>query len=103
DPIIRVKYLKELKDDPERGEVVSEISLMIRLFIMFLEIAPVVGKMFFSPPSAYAFKIRANVGKEQIEALVQLDAKVDIYQRQHDANLGSLDELIEKRRSRIEA
>ena len=51
DPIIRVRYLKELKDDRERGDVVSEISLMIKLFMMFLEIAPVVGKMFFSPPS----------------------------------------------------
>jgi hypothetical protein len=97
DPIIRVRYLKELKNEPERGDVVSQMSLMIRLFIMFLEIAPVVAKMFFAPPSAYAWKIQAEVGKQQLEALVQLDRQIDEYQLQHVANAKNLDELIQER------
>jgi len=97
DPIIRVRYLKELKNEPERGDVVSQMSLMIRLFIMFLEIAPVVAKLFLAPPSAYAWKIQAEVGKQQLEALVQLDRQIDEYQLQHVANAKNLDELIQER------
>jgi hypothetical protein len=98
DPIIRVGYLKQLKKDPERGDVVSEISWMIKLFIMFLEIAPVVGKMFFAPPSAYAWKIQTEVGKQQLAVLSNLDSDI----QQHITDTEILDKLVEERRERME-
>jgi Domain of unknown function (DUF4407) len=73
DPLLRVQVLQQLKNDPERGAVVAQLSLMIRLFIIFLEMAPVVGKMFFSPPSAYAWIIRSQVGREQVTAMKQMN------------------------------
>ena len=102
DPIIRVRFLKDLKTDPDRGDVVSQISLMIKLFIMFLEIAPVVGKMFFSPPSAYAWKIQKEVGEHQLAAMAELDSRIDEYQQQHIANVETLDKLIQERQERQE-
>jgi hypothetical protein len=43
-------------------------SWMTKFVVIFLEIVPVVAKMFFSPPSVYAARIRAEIerGRERV-------------------------------------
>jgi hypothetical protein len=41
---------------------------MTKLLVIFLEVVPVVAKMFFSPPSVYAARIQAQVEREGARA-----------------------------------
>jgi hypothetical protein len=58
-----------LKNDPKEGSTVTLFSWMIKCFIIFLEIVPVVAKIFLSPPSVYAARIRAEVERENLRSL----------------------------------
>ena len=42
---------QELKNDPKDGATITLFSWMTKFLVIFLEIVPVVAKMFFSPPS----------------------------------------------------
>ncbi|KIZ41479.1 MULTISPECIES: DUF4407 domain-containing protein [Rhodopseudomonas] len=70
DPLTRMAAYQELKNDPKDGATMALFSWMTRFFIIFLEIVPVVAKIFFSPPSVYAAKIQAQVerARQRIEA-----------------------------------
>lgn len=57
DPLSRMTAYQELKNDPKDGATVVLFSWMTRFLVIFLEIVPVVAKMFFSPPSVYAVRI----------------------------------------------
>ncbi|ABD88493.1 DUF4407 domain-containing protein [Rhodopseudomonas palustris] len=61
DPLTRMAAYQELKNDPKDGGTMALFSWMTRFFIIFLEIVPVVAKIFFSPPSVYAAKIQDEV------------------------------------------
>jgi hypothetical protein len=63
DPLTRIAAYQDLKADPKDGRIMSLFSWMTRLFIIFLEIVPVVAKIFFSPPSVYALKIKAEIDR----------------------------------------
>jgi len=63
DPLTRMAAFEQLKQDPQQGATITMVSWMTRLFIIFLEVVPVVAKIFFSPPSVYAFKIQAHVAR----------------------------------------
>jgi hypothetical protein len=65
DPLTRMAAYQELKNDPKDGATIALFSWMTRFFIIFLEIVPVVAKIFFSPPSVYAAKIQAEVERER--------------------------------------
>jgi len=65
DPLTRMAAYQELKNDPKDGGTIALFSWMTRFFIIFLEIVPVVAKIFFSPPSVYAAKIQAEVDRER--------------------------------------
>ncbi|NEW90767.1 DUF4407 domain-containing protein [Rhodopseudomonas sp. BR0M22] len=69
DPLTRIAAYQELKNDPRDGATMTLFSWMTRCFIIFLEIVPVVAKIFFSPPSVYAAKIQAQVerARQRIE------------------------------------
>jgi len=69
DPLTRIAAYQELKNDPRDGATMTLFSWMTRFFIIFLEIVPVVAKIFFSPPSVYAAKIQAQVerARQRIE------------------------------------
>lgn len=69
DPLTRIAAYQELKNDPKDGGTMTLFSWMTRFFIIFLEIVPVVAKIFFSPPSVYAAKIQAEVerARQRIE------------------------------------
>ncbi|RJF68329.1 DUF4407 domain-containing protein [Rhodopseudomonas palustris] len=75
DPLTRIAAYQELKNDPRDGATMTLFSWMTRLFIIFLEIVPVVAKIFFSPPSVYAAKIQAQVerARQRIENNEDLD------------------------------
>jgi hypothetical protein len=70
DPLTRMAAYQELKNDPKDGGTIALFSWMTRFFIIFLEIVPVVAKIFFSPPSVYAAKIQAEVerARQRVEA-----------------------------------
>jgi hypothetical protein len=69
DPIIRLGILDELRHDPVRGQAFTQMSYLIRAFIAFLELAPVLAKIFFAPPTVYSARIRAAVVQGQSGAL----------------------------------
>ncbi|QLH71310.1 DUF4407 domain-containing protein [Rhodopseudomonas palustris] len=75
DPLTRIAAYQELKNDPRDGATMTLFSWMTRCFIIFLEIVPVVAKIFFSPPSVYAAKIQAQVerARQRIENNEDLD------------------------------
>ena len=73
DPMIRIRVLDELRDDPSRGPAITNMSYLIRAFIAFLELAPVLAKIFFAPPTVYSAKIRTAVALGQNRALRERD------------------------------
>lgn len=73
DPMIRIRVLDELRDDPVRGPAITSMSYLIRAFIAFLELAPVLAKIFFAPPTVYSAKIRTAVAVGQHRAVRERD------------------------------
>jgi hypothetical protein len=69
DPLSRTTAYQELKSDPKDGATITLFSSMTKFLVIFLEIVPVVAKMFFSPPSVYAARIQATVFRGREEAL----------------------------------
>jgi hypothetical protein len=70
DPLTRIAAYQSLKNDPKDGTIMTLFSWMTRFFIIFLEVVPVIAKIFFSPPSVYAAKIQAEVerARRRVEA-----------------------------------
>ena len=68
DPLARMTAYQELKNDPKDGATIIWFSWMTKLLIIFLEVVPVVAKMFFSPPSVYAARIQAEVARQGARA-----------------------------------
>ena len=77
DPLSRMTAYQELKNDPKDGETITLFSWMTKFLIIFLEIVPVVAKLFFSPPSVYAARIQAEVERERRRIQRELDQAVD--------------------------
>lgn len=73
DPMIRIRVLDELRADPVRGPAITSMSYLIRAFIAFLELAPVLAKIFFAPPTVYSAKIRTAVALGQNRAQRERD------------------------------
>lgn len=65
DPLARMTAYQELKRDPNDGQTITLLSWMTKFLVIFLEIVPIVAKLFFSPPSVYAAKIQAEVERER--------------------------------------
>ncbi|PZA12794.1 DUF4407 domain-containing protein [Rhodopseudomonas palustris] len=68
DPLVRLTAYQALKSDPQEGQAITLFSWMIRLFVVFLEIVPVVTKIFFSPPSMYAINVQSQIRSARIAA-----------------------------------
>ena len=58
DPLSRMTAYQELKKRSQGWRDDLLFSWMTRFLVIFLEIVPVVAKMFFSPPSVYAARFR---------------------------------------------
>ena len=65
DPLARMTAYQALKTDPKDGETITLFSWMTKALIIFLEIVPVIAKLFFSPPSVYAARIQSVVERAQ--------------------------------------
>lgn len=70
DPLTRIAAYQALKNDPKDGTIMTLFSWMTRFFIVFLEVVPVIAKIFFSPPSVYAAKIQAEVQRQRREIVL---------------------------------
>jgi hypothetical protein len=68
DPLVRLSAYQALKADPGEGQTIILFSWMIRFFVIFLEIVPVITKIFFSPPSMYAVHVQAQIRAARIAA-----------------------------------
>lgn len=60
-PIERLKTLTNLKSDTKYGDTISDFAFWIKAFVIFLEVIPIITKIFFSPPSVYATKLKIDV------------------------------------------
>jgi len=60
-PIVRLMALKKLSNEEENGEEMRLFSWIVKTFMIFLEVVPVIAKMFFSPPSVYAAMLQMQV------------------------------------------
>lgn len=91
DPMIRIRVLDELRADPVRGPAITSMSYLIRAFIAFLELAPVLAKIFFAPPTVYSAKIRTAVAVGQDRALRERDDHLNLSASRglHFYNFGS--------------
>uniref|UniRef100_Q07ID7 DUF4407 domain-containing protein n=1 Tax=Rhodopseudomonas palustris (strain BisA53) TaxID=316055 RepID=Q07ID7_RHOP5 len=76
DPLRRIAAYQDLKNDPKDGPIITLFSWMTRFFIIFLEIVPVVAKIFFSPPSVYAAKVQAQIKRERRTARLMEEASL---------------------------
>ncbi|MGQ8365340.1 DUF4407 domain-containing protein [Glaciecola sp. 1036] len=82
-PLSRLTALNQLKN-PENGVVTTEsktidrFSLLLKSIVVFLEIAPVISKLIFSPPTAYSYKT---------QGLVIRDVMEEKWQREHSVNV----------------
>jgi hypothetical protein len=72
DPLSRITAYQQLKSDPKDGETIVLFSWMTKVLIIFLEVVPVLAKMFFCPPSVYAARIQAQVWQSEATPLVKL-------------------------------
>jgi hypothetical protein len=68
DPLSRMTAYQELKSDAKDGETIVLFSWMTKLFVIFLEVVPVLAKMFFAPPSVYAARVQARVSGDRLGA-----------------------------------
>jgi len=65
DPLSRMTAYQQLHNDPKDGATITLFSWMTKVLVIFLEIVPVVAKIFFSPPSVYGALIQARVARER--------------------------------------
>jgi len=89
DPLSRMTAYQELKNDPKDGGTITLFSWMTKFLVIFLEIVPVVAKMFFSPPSVYAAKIQAQVERERRKAMWENEQALAA--READTDVGPSD------------
>jgi uncharacterized protein DUF4407 len=84
DPLSRMTAYQELKNDPKDGSTITLFSWMTKFLVIFLEIVPVVAKMFFSPPSVYAAKIQAKVEQERRKAVWENERALATWESETD-------------------
>lgn len=72
-PLERLKALEKIRQDKATGEVITHFSLWVKLFLIFLEVIPVVTKMFFSPPSVYATLVQKETFLETAKLKLEIE------------------------------
>ncbi len=77
DPIIRLGVMEELRHDPVRGPAFTQMSYLIKAFIAFLELAPVLAKILFAPPTVYSARIRTAVALGQRDAFREMNDRAN--------------------------
>ncbi|MFN3548931.1 MAG: DUF4407 domain-containing protein [Mesorhizobium sp.] len=102
-PLERLTALLELKTDVHNGATITWFSWWVKGFVIFLELAPVLSKMFFAPPSVYGFRIRSNVAAGQIEQIDIANSRAAASRAEYVADAAKLDAIVWERQSRAHA
>jgi uncharacterized protein YlxW (UPF0749 family) len=95
DPLSRMTAYQELKNDPKDGSTITLFSWMTKFLVIFLEIVPVVAKMFFSPPSVYAAKIQAQVEGERRKAMWENEQALAAWESETDVRSSDRDAWVD--------
>lgn len=82
DPLSRMTAYQELKKDANDGSTIVLFSWMTKLFVIFLEVVPVLAKMFFAPPSAYAARVQARVSSDRLNSQLPKGRPIEVRQPQ---------------------
>jgi heme exporter protein D len=82
DPLSRMTAYQELKSDAKDGETIVLFSWMTKLFVIFLEVVPVLAKMFFAPPSVYAARVQARVSGDRLNSQLPKGRPIEVRQPQ---------------------
>lgn len=72
-PLERLKALQYIKSSEKFGEIISRYTLILKLFVIFLEVVPVATKIFFSPPSLYATIVQTTLFASNVNILSDLN------------------------------
>jgi hypothetical protein len=99
-PLERLTALLELKRDTQYGKTITWFSWWVKGFVIFLELAPVLAKLFFAPPSVYGFRVRAKVAAGQIEQIDIANNRATASREEYEAGIAKLDEMARARQSR---
>jgi len=59
-PMSRLVAMEELKKDPELGKEIAISSWFVKGILIFLEVAPILAKMLFGPPTLYATALQVQ-------------------------------------------
>ncbi len=87
----RLITFKELSKDPIYGEEITFFSWIVKGFLIFLEIIPVISKMLFGPPTVYATKLQMRTKRitenliiNQGETLQDMQEQIDIEDKKRE-------------------
>jgi len=83
--------LDDLYADSTHGDKMFEFSIIIKIFLMFLEVVPVLVKVLFSPPSVYAVMLQqqADQGVKRAydgdaETLEEIERQMELEERRRE-------------------
>ena len=71
-PISRLMAMEKLKQEPGIGKEIAYFSIMIKTLLVFFEIAPILSKLFFGPPTVYAAALQMQT-KRATEQILEND------------------------------
>lgn len=102
-PLERLTALFDLKNNGEHGPTITWFSWWVKGFVIFLEVAPVLSKMFFAPPSVYGFRIRSIVAAGQIEQIDIANNRATASREEYETSAAKLDNIVWERQARARA
>ncbi|QOR61225.1 DUF4407 domain-containing protein [Sulfurovum sp. ST-21] len=87
-PMSRLIAMDEMKQDPKTGKEVGYFSWVVKGILIFLEIAPILAKMIFGPPTVYAAALQMQtkratqrilendgLSRDEIDELIAVEKK----------------------------
>jgi hypothetical protein len=69
-PIIRMMAIHKLYALPDIGDEMRHFAYIIKAFLMFLEVVPVMAKMFFSPPTVYGTMLQERT-RRHVRSIIE--------------------------------
>ncbi|RLA73288.1 MAG: hypothetical protein DRG30_06485 [Epsilonproteobacteria bacterium] len=92
-PVTRLMALDDLYGDSNHGEKMYEFSILIKIFLMFLEVLPVLVKVLFSPPSVYAVMLQQQAAQGvkraydgDTDTLEEIERQIGLEERRRELN-----------------
>jgi len=91
-PLSRLTALNVLKN-PEDGIVTAEsktingFSLLLKFIVVFLEVAPVISKMIFSPPTGYSYRVQGLVIRDVLNEKWERDLSLKVLDKENELDI----------------